>query len=151
MSHARDIAQLLKEAAASMKTDIKGAVVKLESAYAMARDSGVAEDTAVVAEELARVWSRRKSAARSLSYAIKATKLVPQRKAAWNTLAKTCEIVASRMQGEHKRRRAQVLYRAASSSFKKAASLTQGRDAEDKRWLLELAHDAARRAKPKSE
>src|SRR5687767_11793715 len=67
-----DIARLLKEAAASMKTDAKGAVAKLESAYAVARESGDADDTATVAEELARGWARRKSTGRSLYYAMKA-------------------------------------------------------------------------------
>jgi hypothetical protein len=141
-----DVARLLKEAAAWMKNDVKGAVAKLESAYSIAQETGDADTTAMVAEELARGWARRKSTARSLYYAYKATKLVPERKAAWNTLAKTCELVASRTQGEHKRRRAQALYRAAATAFKKAASLTK--DPEDKRWLLELAGDAARQAKP---
>lgn len=146
MGSPKDLARLLKEAASSMKNDIKGALTKLESAYAMARETGNADDTAFVAEELARAWARRKSVARSLYYARKATKLVPEGRAAWSTLAKTCELVASRVQGDHKRRRAQALYRAASTAFKKAASLTK--DAEDKRWLLELAGDAARNAKP---
>ena len=141
-----DIARLLKEAATSMKSDVKGAVAKLELAYTIARATGDADESAVVAEELARGWARRKSTARSLYYASKATKLVPERKAAWNTLAKTCELVASRTHGDHKQRRAQALYRAAATAFKKAASLTK--DPEDKRWLLELAGDAARQAKP---
>jgi hypothetical protein len=146
MKERSDIARLLKEAAASMKNDVKGAVGKLEAAYAIAREAGSPDDVAMVAEELARGWARRKSASRSLYYAQKATKLVPERKAAWNTLAKTCELVASR-QGEPKRRRAQALYRSAAAAFKKAAALTK--DPEDKRWLLELAGDAARQAKPK--
>ena len=66
-------------------------------------------------------------------------------RATWTTLAKTCELVASR-QGEPKLRRAQALYRAAATGFKKAASLTK--DPEDKRWLLELAGDGARQARP---
>lgn len=145
MGAREDIARLLKEAAASMKTDAKGAVAKLEAAYGVARESGDVDDTATVAEELARGWARRKSTGRSLYYALKATKLAPDWKTAWTTLAKTCELVASR-QGENKQRRAQALYRAAATAFKKAASMT--RDPEDKRWLLELAGDAARQATP---
>jgi hypothetical protein len=141
-----DIARLLKEAAASMKSDVRGAVAKLESAYTIARGTGIADDAAVVAEELARGWARRKSAAKSLYYARKATKLAPEQKSTWGTLAKTCELVASRTRGEHERRRAQALYRAAATAFKKAASLTK--DPEAKRWLLELAGDASRQAKP---
>lgn len=140
-----DIARLLKEATASMKSDAKGAVVKLEAAYAIAQEAGVADDTAVVAEELARGWARRKAAGRSLYYAVKATDLAPGQKSSWTTLAKTCELIASR-QGDRKWRRAQALYRAAAAAFKKAASMTK--DLEDKRWLLELAGDAARAAKP---
>lgn len=138
---ADDIGRLLKEAAASMKSDAKGAVAKLESAYALAKGS---PDEAMVAEELARGWARRKRAGRSLYYALKSTKVAPERKAAWNTLAKTCELVASR-QPENKQRRARALYRAAASAFKKAASMTK--DPEDKRWLLELAGDASKQGK----
>ncbi len=145
MGAREDIARLMKEAAASMKTDAKGAVAKLESAYAIARASGDADDTATVAEELARGWARRRSAARSLYYACKATKLAPEWKTAWATLAKTCELVATRMRGD-KQVRARALYRASAAAFNKAASLTK--DPEDKRWLLELAADAARHAKP---
>jgi hypothetical protein len=140
-----DIPRLLKEAAASMKSDAKGAVAKLESAYAIAREAGVDDDAAVVAEELARGWARRKSASRALYYAHKSTELAPEQRSSWTTLAKTCELVATRTQGDHKVRRARALYRATASAFKKAASMTK--DPEDKRWLLELAGDAARQAK----
>lgn len=140
-----DIARLLEEAAASMKSDPKDAVAKLESAYGIARESGDADDTALVAEALARGWARRKSQAKSLYYAIKATKLAADQKTSWTTLAKTCELVASR-QGETKQVRARALYRYAASAFKKAAAMTK--DPEDKRWLLELAGDAAKLAKP---
>lgn len=143
---ASEIARLLQEAAASIKNDVKGAVAKLESAYALARETGVADDMAVVAEELARGWARRKSGARALYYARKATKLSPEQRSVWTTLAKTCELVATRIRGEHAQRRAQALYRTAAGAFKKAASMTK--DPEDKRWLLELAGDAARQAKP---
>ena len=129
-----------------MKSDVKAAVAKLEMAYALAQQTGVPDDAAVVAEELARGWARRKSASRSLYYARKATRLVPEQKSTWSTLAKTCELVASRTPTGAKQRRARALYRAAASAFKKAAALTK--DAEDKRWLLELAGDAARQAKP---
>ncbi len=140
-----DIARLMKEAAASMKSDAKGAVAKLEAAYGIARGSGDQDDTATVAEELARAWARRKAASRSLYYAVKATKLSPGWKTAWTTLAKTCELVASR-QGDAKQGRARALYRVSASAFQKAAAMTK--DPEDKRWLLELAGDAARQAKP---
>ena len=146
MSAHEDIARLMKEAAASMKTDAKGAVAKLESAYALARQTDVPDDAAVVAEELARGWARRKSNARSLYYASKATKLAPAQRTAWTTLAKTCELVASRTRSETQQRRARALYRAAAIAFKQASSLTK--DAEDKHWLLELAADAARQSKP---
>jgi hypothetical protein len=140
-----DIARLLKEAASAMKSDAKGAVAKLEKAYGLAREAGVADDTAVVAEELAKGWARRKSAARALHYAVRATRLVPEERSVWSTLAKTCELLASRTNAATKRRRAQALYRGAGAAFKKAASLTK--DPEDKRWLLELAGDANRQAK----
>jgi hypothetical protein len=149
MNNGDDIARLFKEAAASMKSDVRGAVDKLEAAYALVLKTGDAEDTAFVAEELARGWARRKSTAKSLYYALKATKVAPERKPAWTTLAKTCELVASRTSADSKPRRAQALYRSAASAFKKAASLTK--DPEDKRWLLELAGDAARAAKPREE
>jgi hypothetical protein len=146
MGAREDIARLLKEAAAAMKSDAKGAVAKLESAYGIAREAGDADDTALVAEELARGWARRKSAARSLYYASKATKLAPEQRTSWTTLAKTCELVGARIRGDHQKRRAQALYRSAANAFTKAASLTK--DPEDKRWLLELAGDAARQGKP---
>lgn len=142
----RDIARLLKEAAAAMRSDPKAAVAKLEAAYVLACGTGVADDAAVVAEELARGWARRKSAARSLYYARKSTRLMPGGKAGWSTLAKTCETIAARTLGEGKQRRAQALYRAAAAAFKKVASMTE--DTEDKHWLLELAGDAARRGAP---
>ena len=146
MGAREDIARLLKEAAASMKSDAKGAVAKLESAYALARESGDADDTAAVAEELARGWARRKSTSRSLYYASRAAKLAPDQKTSWTTLAKLCELAASRTRGDDKQRRARALYRATATAFKRAAALTK--DPEDKRWLLELAGDAARQAKP---
>jgi phosphoenolpyruvate carboxylase len=141
-----DIARLLKEAAASMKSDAKSAVAKLETAYAAAHESGDVDGAAVVAEELARGWARRKSSSRSLYYAAKAAKLAPAQKSSWTTLAKTCELVATRTRGDAHQRRARALYRTAASAFTKAASMTK--DPEDKRWLLELAGDASRQAKP---
>jgi hypothetical protein len=140
-----DIARLLKEAGGAMKTDPKGAVTKLEAAYAIARASGDADDTATVAEELARGWARRKSWSKSLYFASKAAELSPDWKVAWTTLAKTCELVASRTAGDHKVGRARALYKGAASAFKKAASMTK--DPEDRRWLLELAGDASNQAK----
>lgn len=145
MAAHQEIASLLKAAAASMKADVKGAVAKLESAYALACGAGVDDDTAVVAEELARGWARRKSAARALYYARKATKLAPEQGSSWTTLAKTCELFATRTSSDAKKRRAQALYRGAATAFKKAASLTK--DPEDKRWLIELAGDASKQAK----
>ncbi|MFO0672620.1 MAG: hypothetical protein U0235_23905 [Polyangiaceae bacterium] len=138
----QEIARLLDEAAKALKSDAKGAVAKLESAYALARTEGDDEQTAHVAEELARGWSRRKSACRSLHYARKATTLAPAQRTSWTTLAKTCELLATRTPSDRKAARARALFRAAGAAFKKAASLTK--DAEDKRWLLELARDAAR-------
>jgi hypothetical protein len=147
MTSHNEIASLVKDALASMKSDVRGAVGKLEAAYALARAAGEPNEVASVAEELARGWARRKSTSRSLYFAVEATRIAPERKAAWSTLAKTCELVASRTSSPHKLRRAQALYRAAATAFKKAASLTK--DPEDKRWLLELAGDAAREAKPR--
>ena len=141
-----DIARLLKEAADSMKRDLKGAIAKLEAAYAIAQVTGIADDAAVVAEELAKAWARRKKAARALYFARKATKLSPEQRSPWTTLAKTCELVASRIQDEKKQRRRLALYRDTARAFKKAASMTK--DPEDKNWLLDLARDAARQAKP---
>ena len=129
-----------------MKSDVTGAVAKLEKAYDLACETGIADDAAVVCEELSRGWARRKSAARSLYYARKATKLAPEQQPPWTTLAKTCELVASRIRDPQRQDRSRVLYRAAATAFKKAASLTK--DREDKHWLLELASDAARQAKP---
>jgi hypothetical protein len=71
MGAAEDFARLLKEAAASMKGDIAGAIGKLNAAYALAEQVGDAQDVASVAEELARAWARRKSTAKSMYYAIK--------------------------------------------------------------------------------
>jgi hypothetical protein len=149
MKSMKDLARLLKEAAASMKGDVKGAIKKLEAGYEEALQSGADGDGATLAEELARAWTRRKSRSRPLYYARKGTRLSPERKTAWTTLAKACELVASGIDGDTKRRRAQTLYSAAAEAFKKAASLT--RDPEDKRWLLELAKDAAREAKSKEQ
>lgn len=129
-----------------MKSDAKGAVSKLETAYGIARESGDADDTALVAEELARGWARRKSDAKSLYFAAKASKLAPEQKTSWTTLAKTCELVASRIRKDEKQRRARALYKVAAQSFQKAASMTK--DAEDKHWLMDLARDAAKQAKP---
>jgi len=143
-----DIVRLLDEAASSMKSDVRGAVGKLESAHRLAVATGNAENVAIVAEDLARGWARCKSASRSLHYARKSTRLMPERKAAWTTLAKTCELMASRTGAPTKQRRARALYRAAATSFKKASALTK--DPEDKRWLQELASDAAHQAKPPS-
>lgn len=139
-----DIAQLVKEANASLKGDLSGALGKLHSAYELAQRAGDAENSAMVAEELARALTRRKAPAKSLYYAAKATKLVPARKTAWTTLAKTCELIATRTQGASKQGRARVLYRAAAQAFERAAKLTK--DPEDKRWLLELAGDAKKQA-----
>jgi len=146
MGAREDIARLLKDAAGSMKSDMARALTSLESAYRIAVESGDADDTAVVAEELARAWARRRSPARSLYYAARATKLAPEQKATWTTLAKTCELVAARTQRADKQIRGRALYAAASKAFEKAATLTK--DPEDRRWLRELASDAARQARP---
>lgn len=140
-----DISRLLKDAALSMKSDAKGTVARLEAAYSLARVGNPPHEAAAVAEELARGWARRRSQARSVHYAVVATELAPERKEAWTTLAKTCELVAARMSDPQKRNRACVLYRAAGAAFKRAAGLTK--DPEDKRWLLELAADATKQAR----
>jgi hypothetical protein len=141
----QDLARLLKEAAASMKSDVKGAIAKLHTAYGIADEAGNPADTSVIAEELARAYARRKTSSRALHYARKSTKLSPGERSTWTTLAKTAELVASRTTAEAKSARARALYRAAGRAFEKAAALTK--DPEDKRWLLDLARDAARAGK----
>jgi MoxR-like ATPase len=141
-----EIARLVAQATARMKSDVRGAVADLEAAQALAVANGDPHVAASVAEELARGWARRRSPARSLHHARVATRTAPDRKAAWTTLAKTCELVAARTSDPHHARRARALYRAAAGAFEKAASLTK--DPEDQRWLRELAGDAARQAKP---
>lgn len=143
---AEDVGRLLKDAAASMKRDPKEAVGLLERAYELVTKAGNPDDVAYVAEELARGWMRRKADARSLYFANKAAKLAPAQKSSWTTLAKTCELVAARTKDERKQTRARALYKAAAGAYKKAAGMTK--DPEDKRWLQELAGDAARQAKP---
>ena len=145
MSPPPDIEALLKDAAAAMKSDLRGAIATLESALGLARKEGNGRDCARISEELARAFGRRKSPARSLRAAREATRWAPERKEAWTTLAKTCELVATRTNSARHAARARALYRGASLAFKKAASLTK--DPEDKRWLLELAGDSARAAK----
>ncbi|MFO0741104.1 MAG: hypothetical protein U0270_34715 [Labilithrix sp.] len=140
-----NIAKLIKEANASIKRDAKAAVEKLEEAYALAKQAGNDEDTAFVAEELARAWPRRKKVARALYYAHKASKLAPNQRTSWTTLAKTCELVANRQKRETKKARMMALFRVAAEGFKKAAGMTK--DPEDKRWLQELGADAAKQAK----
>ena len=140
-----NIVKLIKEAQASIKKDAKGAVDKLEEAYGLAKAAGNDEDTAYVAEELARAWPRRKKSARALYYAIKASKLAPDQRSSWTTLAKTCEFVANRQKRETKPKRMMALFKACAESFKKAAAMTK--DPEDKRWLAELASDAAKQAR----
>lgn len=146
-SAGQDITRLVQEATASIKSDIKGAVSKLESAYALARAASDAASTALVAEELSRAWAGRKAPARALYYARKASMIAPERKEAWTTLAKTSELIALRVQGATKARRARALYQTAAMGFEKAAKLTK--DPEDKRWLLELSGDAKRQATPR--
>ena len=140
-----NIAKLIKEANAAIKRDAKTAVEKLEEAYALAKAAGNDEDTAFVAEELARAWPRRKKVARALYYARIASKLAPNQRTSWTTLAKTCELVANRQKRDTKKKRMMALFKVASEGFKKAASMTK--DPEDKRWLQELGADAAKQAK----
>lgn len=129
-----------------MKGDLGGAIAKLENAYALARASDdEATEAALVCEELARAWARRKSFARALHFASKAAALAPGRKSGWSTLAKTCELIASRANGPSRAQRRRILFAAAAHAFGKAAALTT--DREDKRWLLELAADSAKAAK----
>lgn len=142
----QEIARLLQEAERTMKSDAKAAVAKLESAYALAASGGNDDDAAYVAEALARGWARRKSSRRSLHYARKATALAPAEQSSWSTLAKTCELIAARTPTDRKAKRAKALFRAAAHAFKKAAALAK--DPEDKRWLAELARDAAAQGAP---
>jgi hypothetical protein len=142
MSGVETVEGLLKEATGLLKSDLRAAIAKLEVALQHATELGDAGAVVTVLEELSRAWARRKVFARSLYYARKSTLLLPERKAAWNTLAKVCELLATRTTHASKRARAKALYRAAASAFKKAAELTK--DAEDRRWLSELARDAAR-------
>jgi hypothetical protein len=144
-SSSDEIARLVNGAAAAIKGDPRGATAMLDRAFALARESGNDTDAAIVAEELSRAWSRRRSPARSLHHASIATRLVPARRAAWTTLAKACELAAARTGAPSKQRRARALYRASAAAFKKAAGLTK--DPEDRRWLLELAGDAARQGR----
>lgn len=139
------IVKLIKEAQASIKRDAKGAVEKLEEAYGLAKQAGNDEDTAFVAEELARAWPRRKKVARALYYAIKASKLAPNQRTSWTTLAKTCELVANKQKRETKSKRMMALFKGSAEAYKKAAGMTK--DPEDKRWLQELANDAAKQAR----
>lgn len=141
-----EVGRLVKAAAATMKGDVDAAIATLATAYGLARAAGDADDAAFVAEELARAWTRRKSPARSLHFARLAARLAPEQRTSWTTLAKTCELVAARTSQGSKSRRAAALYRATARAFKRASSLTT--DPEDKRWLLELAQDAARQVAP---
>ena len=100
-----NIGKLIKEANAAIKRDAKTAVEKLEEAYGLAKQAGNDEDTAFVAEELARAWPRRKKVARALYYAHKCSKLAPNQRTSWTTLAKTCELVANRQKRETKSKR----------------------------------------------
>jgi hypothetical protein len=137
-----EISRLVDEATQAMKRDLSGAIKLLESAFGEAESE---DDVAAVAEELARAFARRKRASKALHYARIATKRAPARKAAWATLGKTTELVATRVPTT-KPVRARALYRASADAFRKASALAK--DPEDKRWLLELARDAARQAKP---
>jgi hypothetical protein len=130
------------EAASMLKTDPRGAVAILSDALARA---GSKPDAAHVAEELSRAWGRRRSQARAVHFARLAVRLDPEAKSAWSTLAKTCELVGVRTPTPRKSRRARALLREAASAFKRAAALAS--DPEDRRWLIELASDAARAAK----
>jgi hypothetical protein len=136
-----ELSRLVDEATQAMKRDLSGAIKLLESAFGKAESD---EDVAAVAEELARAFARRKRASKSLHYARIATKRAPSRKAAWATLAKTAELAATRTPSTHAAR-GRALYRASADAFLKASALAK--DPEDKRWLLELARDAARQAK----
>ncbi len=145
LSTKEEIERALKEATASLKGDIKGATATLERAFALAQKSGTPEDAVIVAEELARVLARRKLDAKAIVYARFASTAAGDRKNGFTTLAKTCELAATRRHAT-KPHGARVLFRAASTAFQRAAALTK--DPEDKRWLLELAKDAAKQTQP---
>lgn len=140
MGAREDVARLVAEALAQAKRDAKGAVKTLEAALVVANGTGIPDDAAVVCEHLARLHLRREKS-RALHYARRAVRLVPEEKSAHSTLAKTCELIAAQTNMETKGRRARALYGVVATSFKKAAGMTK--DPEDKRWLLELAHDAS--------
>lgn len=140
-----DLGRLLKEASQAMKGDPLGATAKLAAAFALAEKAGNDDDTAFVAEELARALGRRRVYAGALHYARVATKLAPEQRTGWVALAKTCELVGARTDATKKPRRARALYRAAAKAFAKGAALTK--DPEDRRWLQELARDADAQSK----
>ncbi|MBP9111436.1 MAG: hypothetical protein KBF88_01450 [Polyangiaceae bacterium] len=139
-----NVAALLEEASLSMKSDLTGTLARLESGYRACLDGGDRPGAGAIACALSRGWARKKSPARSVHYARKSTLLAPENKSSWTTLAKTCELVALRCDSGSESRRAKVLFAASARAFKKAASMTS--DPEDKRWLLELASDAAKQA-----
>ena len=103
MSAHEDIARLLREAAASMKSDPKSAVAKLEDAYELARGTGVPDDAAVVAEELARGGRVTAAAAR------RAVLVAPRAPLAMGRLVLECLCLA---QLAHRHRRLPCLDRA---------------------------------------
>jgi phage tail sheath gpL-like len=133
------ILDLLRDAANLLKREPKAAITRLQEAYALAMGHNDQADNAMIEEELARAWSRRKRQSRAIYFAKRATKSLPTSRSAWATLAKTCELVAMRT-AIHNTRRAAALYHAAARAFTQAATLTK--DPEDRRWLQELARDA---------
>ncbi len=136
-----DADRLVQEATAILKSDARIAVQKLEEAWALVAPAG-GTGAAVVAEELSRAWARRKSWSRALHWARRATRVAPERKAAWAALGKASELVAIKTDRPGHAQRTRALHRGTATAFKKAASLAT--DREDKNWLLELARDAAK-------
>jgi hypothetical protein len=136
--------ELLREAAQRIKRDSKGAIALLHEALERVTAAGDQTRAAQVADELARAWGRRRSPAKQVHYARMSVRLAPERSASWATMAKTCELLATQTPAAH-RARAKALFRLASGAFTRASECT--RDPEDRRWLQELAKDAAQQAR----
>jgi hypothetical protein len=134
-------AKLLADGNSMMKRDVRGAIELFQGALAFATTADDAVHAAEAATLLAHAWGRRKSWAKSVYYARRCVAIAPRAKSSWTTLAKVCELIAARTDDPRKRLRGALLFRLAAKAFREAAA--RCRDAEDKRWLLELASGAA--------
>ena len=110
-----ELGALLKKAAAAMKGDLKGGRRDPRAGLPPGdRPAATPRTRRSSPRSWRRAWARRKSAARSLYYARKSTKLAPMHKATWTTLAKTCElarIAPARARGDAARSRSRPLPR----------------------------------------